>query len=1366
MGELSFNFRPTTEPQYLAQFKYWFENSIEYSFAYRRYISLSDTSIFNSPVAITKVATGLSDLYELFVDKLAHSTFYKELTESVYKVSYDMNTTSDGQIIHKQSHSFILKDTTDFTEKTNNSNMSIYENLSVKPHDNLLNQYQNLMIKPHTNILTRYLKNKWGLIENHLFIDDDESLKKIYGSSLDIYKDLYNASITDLLNIYHTNNILTPFRNGLNIYDDILLKRPTNRLNIIENIFGKPYRASLNIYDDLYLEIPTNNLEIYEQILVKQRFRKGMGMLPVIQAAIPTNRLNIIENVFAQPKYHKSLNVFKTLLSYKTDKEIFMINDCYLSSGYSIVNANTELSGKKENPYANIIDIIFGITDGKSAILSNSDFAKTSGKTASLITKDLFGSQQEKEILKNKTYGVYHLDKSLVYFDMDSFAVSEQKYCVSLSDVFVSNTNKFMDVPDYESIFKAKDQLFIDTYTSVTKDDKKLYCDSQVYAFKSNKKLNASAGINLVVNNKNAGVYKNTWVLKDNKYLSYFDDYMFGELAPKDITYKDCIFGKLSSKDISYDDYVFTDKNNKDIYLSNQYYAYKFSKNTEIHNTAAFISKNRLSFILLSDTFVDKDRKSIIAENWITSVYKSRLSIENKNWIEQVFKDRKSIELKQSGLNIAKDRLSITQYNEDIWSLKLSHDINILYQDFMNKAGHDLEIFQSGQSIIKDRISIENFDIDALFKYYIPTDLIDTIIGSGLIIPVSKIEHQGYIDTINNSVYKIPYEGYIDSEDFASVISRPVSIPDIDLVCDKEQHKVYIEYKNIQITKERIHASLFKDEFVSKQYHKASLDSSIFVQKEQHEGFVTDIEKVLKTPNKAFIDDTVFVDKNIKLGRIDKQIFADKNIKEVYINSNLFLEKIPHLCYYDYGIWTDKEALKTQIELQAQIHHKNKDAMITDMVSGISKKIKAWYDYDVFTNRIIQNSSLYKEISEVHKMYKDTGIRPEDFGNWVWVYETPDPFDPGYGIDELLLPENDTQYEQFEDIIFNKKTMKPRNPVKVIDETTFIAKYPTRHPIQKYSDVAVNYDDSAIKVEQYYGIEVDIMHTVFLKYYRIWQSKIFEFSTMTMVQAVKTMLDYLYTWIMEYFPTDKIEQALRVFKLIRWYGESAIIKNSQYIISYEYDTLESKLTTGKCLIPSDMDPDVNNYVANQTMIVDKNLGVIKANPMFVGISEAHVEFYIKHKKNTSFTFSLSNTVGSVNIYINGSLVDTISTSKLNITYQLPYQGDDMTTVRIEKDVNNNKSPIFYIGHIIIPNASFKDLSIEFDPVLRAGNKPLDEIAKKMISCANLYENRDEMYAIMRKNNLGLNETYRMMSEYWKLHHQDKTKGKRLTIKQV
>ena len=1322
MGELSFNFVPTTEPQYLAQFKYWFQHSIKYTFAYRRYISLSDTSIFNSPVAITKVATGLSDLYDLFVDKLAHPTIYKELAKNVYKVPYNINVSMDGQSVIKQNRDFKLLDSYDI-KKINNSDMSVFHSdINASTHTKSLNIYQNTNVNPQTNILNEYINNE---------------LQKINEANFDIYKDLYNTSITDLLDIYNTQIMLTPFRIGLNIYEDILLKRPTNSLNILNIIFAGRHTLVLNNYDNLYLELPTNKLNIYKQNLVRQKFINSTTKFPIINLIRPINQSNIIENIFTKPKYHKALNKFDTLLIHKPEKSMLSNSDCFLSPDYLYFGIDYNLFGYKNNPITN-------------------------------IHKDLIASSGLKNMLQNKTYRVYHLDKSLAYFNIDTFTITEQKYCISLSDVFALNNNKFVNTFEYGFVFKDNKASSVDNNVLVSNNDKAIFCDSQFYAFKDNKQIGVSKRISVIHNNKR--VFKNNyiWLLKEGKYISYFDDYMFGKKDSKEIDYADTVFVKSLGKKVCCKDYVFADKSDKNIYTSKHYYAYKSNKDSESIQTMKFMSKNRISFIPLDDVSVDKNRKSMIAENWIVSTYKDSLStVIIKSWISHVFKDRKPIEIQQSGFNILKDRLPIYLYDDSIWTLKDSYSIDVLYQKFLEKNGHDMEIFKAGQRVIKDHIYIENFDIDSLFKYYIPANLTDTIIGSGLIIPVSKIEHQGYMNTINNFVHKIPHKGYINNQNFASVIPRFVNVPTLDLICDKEQHRTYLDYKNLQITRQRIHAFIFKDEFASKEARNISLYSSITAQKEQRKGFVIDIEKVLKTPNKAFINDTVFVDKTIKLCEIDKQIFANKKPRDTYINGDLFIEKIPHLCYYSYDVWADKDALKTQLDLQTQVYKKNKNGMILDMTLDISKgEIKAWYDYDVFSNKIIQNSSLANEINEIHKTYKDTGIHPDDFGNWAWVYETPDPFDPAYGIDELLLPENDTQYEQFEDIIFNKKTMRPRNPVKVIDETTFIAKYPTKHPIQKYSDVAVNYDDSAIKVEQYYGIEIDIMHTVFLKYYRIWQSKIFEFSTMTMVQAVKTMLDYLYSWIMEYFPTDKIEQALRVFKLIRWYGESAIIQNSQYIISYEYDTLESKLTTGKCLIPSDMDPDVNNYVANQTMIVDASLGVIKPNPVFLNVSEAHVEFYIKHKKNTSFTFSLSNTVGSVNIYINGNLVDTVSTSKLNLTYQLPYQGNDMTTVRIEKDANSNKSPIFYIGHIVIPNASFKDLSIEFDPVLRAGNKPLDEIAKKIISCANLYDNRDEMYATMTKNNLGLSETYHMMSEYWKLHHQNKTKGKRLTIKEV
>jgi hypothetical protein len=122
-------------------------------------------------------------------------------------------------------------------------------------------------------------------------------------------------------------------------------------------------------------------------------------------------------------------------------------------------------------------------------------------------------------------------------------------------------------------------------------------------------------------------------------------------------------------------------------------------------------------------------------------------------------------------------------------------------------------------------------------------------------------------------------------------------------------------------------------------------------------------------------------------------------------------------------------------------------------------------------------------------------------------------------------------------------------------------------------------------------------------------------------------------------------------------------------------------------------------------------------------------------------------------------------SKIGIVIELPYT-TGTNYVKIVKEANHNIDSKFYIGNIEIPDASFKELSIKFDPVLREGNKPLNEVAKKLIEFANLHANRNEMYAMARRSNVGITETYKKMNEYWKNHHQNKSKGKRLTIKQV
>jgi hypothetical protein len=159
-------------------------------------------------------------------------------------------------------------------------------------------------------------------------------------------------------------------------------------------------------------------------------------------------------------------------------------------------------------------------------------------------------------------------------------------------------------------------------------------------------------------------------------------------------------------------------------------------------------------------------------------------------------------------------------------------------------------------------------------------------------------------------------------------------------------------------------------------------------------------------------------------------------------------------------------------------------------------------------------------------------------------------------------------------------------------------------------------------------------------------------------------------------------------------------------------------------------------------------------------------FEIDVQKNTYIKFDLFTEYGkgTALIYLNDKLVRACTSAALGVIIQLPYTGGVNRVTIIKTGVNNVGE--FYVGNISVPNATFKNLSIEYDPVLRAGNKPLEEVAKKMIACANLYADKNEMYAVIKRSSLGFSETYRQMNDYWKLHHQDKAKGKRLTIKQT
>jgi hypothetical protein len=1356
MGEISFNYGVNTEPIHVANFKYRPSDSIEYDFAYQRYIAFSDASIFNSPVAITKVATGLYQYYDLFLEKKAYPTMYGNLIKNFDKVEHDTQDEIDTLSSHK-THRDV-----EFSE-------DLYR--ITRPYSFFVDIYKE-GYQAAGEIKTPFipLYGYWLLKDFRADIYFSPIIEKLYFNELDVYGDIYHLSRDNYLRILPKEDMLTPFDKELNAYDVILARPFRNGLGVYNIILGRPFDNELNITRN-DMAAPFRNGMHYEGIDFGKRPDLVFNIIQ--QAALKYPRIlknNIIDQIQAKgPDF--ILNIRQQIVAQSSDKVIY---------------AEDMLSSMPGDIYANIIDTISLVGDSVSinlfdtlnAYLDNKRVNSFQSFTTYKKNRKIEGVDSfcnairpDNEGFYYHEYAVYVPDKPIYRFDLNTFAISEQRLIFTIKDtVAVMDPKEIYDGSSMYQCIKIDKTMFLENDIKADVLNKSMTTSEMISGIKQDKHLSRNYGQDFVIKNDHVlrSLEKDFFVLKMQADLRLFNMSVHAFKMQQVLHKPDkaVFIGKLALQfDSLYEDY-FGLKESHEISLTETVFGTKFHKSFVIENTQRWANKDSASTELYDDTTTGtKDRKSMNAHDSGVDIFKNGSSMDTDTLdFRFAFKDGSLMDIDTLAFESAqKDKLSMVLENDilygtkdshvmylysDEWITKDSHSMDLFTQLTANKDSHYITIFNQTLSFIKDRITVAVPDAEFIIKNHIPTDYANTLFNNyaGMIIPLSKVRHQSYIDSITLMAQKLAHASCVNQEVTASMIPKNTHIQHVDLFCDKQEHKVFIDYKNNQIAKAKIHTSINKDVTFEKVPLYCRLEAPIWADKISGKTWTDKVVTVQKSANKSFLEGI---------------LTTIKGTRDLYAQDSLFVDKLDQMCYYDYGMtWADKQ-LEARIENQLAVERSQQEGMLDCISPFIKKHIDAFYDYGIFSSKAIKDTDLSKQLHDVHKKTKDTGIHPDDFGNWAWVYETPDPFEGlGFGIDELLLPENDTRYEDFEELIFDKQNLRPKNPVKVIDDHTFIAKLPIKHPLwKKYSDVGIDYDKSGIKLDQFYGIETSIMHTVFLKFYRIWQSKIFEFGTMTMTQSVKLMLEYLYSWIMIYFPAEEVEQALRVFRLIRWYGETSIIQNSQYVISFEYGALESKLNTGTCMIPNDLD-------VNDTMYVDSQLGVIRNNPIYInqGVG-ASVTFFVNNKKNTTFTFSLSNTVGSVNIYINDVLVDTVSKSALNLTYELPYTGDT-SVVKIEKSASHNLNGHFYIGNIKVPNSTFKELSIEFDPTLKAGNKPLNEIARKMIAYANLYEDREEAYNVIRKGNLGVGEIYKHLTEYWELHHQDKIKGKRLTIKEV
>lgn len=718
----------------------------------------------------------------------------------------------------------------------------------------------------------------------------------------------------------------------------------------------------------------------------------------------------------------------------------------------------------------------------------------------------------------------------------------------------------------------------------------------------------------------------------------------------------------------------------------------------------------------------------------------------------------------------------------------------ILAEEWINNIQRPLDIIVNGIHVCKDELPTwVKDDTKFLIKEAFPTFTKDTIISC------NKLAVYGFTSKVVGYVKNSKKtHGLLNEDVFAYKDWKGTSLYDDPPLVDKLYRNVaYLKYEIEECVKSAINARftreedwLYKNRMHFQTYNR--MPSSVKAK------FITNIfgyDFAFKNRIGTKLDkEEEFADKQ----RYIAGLFTFDSFETQRYYCQLFNQCFGHMYkplmyqkYIDLGfkdkIYTtiNKDDMAERPILRAQRDYYD----ITPEQIKIARLLKEdlankYIHAQIFEHVFMQNTAILRAqvpgIDMLEKIAKEMDLM-HDREEFAWVYEEEPPMDERYGLDELLLPEQDMQYEEFEDIIFNKEKGVPRNPVKINEDGSFIAKYPIKYPFKgkRLDDNPVKTNDSSVEdyktprqdeensyanvARDYFPVRTDILKEVILEYYKLWQDNIFEFSRMTETQSSKKMLDYLYTWIIMHLPPEDHYEAFRCFRLVRWYLEASVIECSEYHITYKRGDLTSgRLDTTDFPIPSSLNVDPSMYIDVQQHVIRNNEHMMKGTLLE---SDATLILYIDNKKPTTISFYL-NSEQPTDIILNGNIIDHIAIPTCGkLMYNIPYT-EDTNEFTIKRPLEYNTDPRFFIGNIKIEGMG-KDgqLDIDFIPKLQ-GNKVLSHVSAKALQLVNMYENNQEILDSLTKGNAHLDDVYTRLEEYWNKHHEAKEKGKRWTIKHV
>lgn len=1080
--------------------------------------------------------------------------------------------------------------------------------------------------------------------------------------------------------------------NGFVIHDELSINEERNGVFTLDDTFVNKY-ILLNIFKDILAHQDSSEFNIYDNYFGEKYIPKKITIVK-LKGLNKYFSLEVYDDYFLT-NYDKELNVYRNIILNKPISKLNVYDNLFVNRPDNILSIYKTISLNRPINNLNIHDDI--------------NLYKPINELS--IYDDYMVSRIKDNILS--IYNYYYIERPVKEMSINSNT--------SLSRINSSN----MFIKSNISITKITSKLDINLYKQVNvkiNSNNFLISDFIILSKKYKKLHDIEKNIYMSLSHEKNYLYKelSTMIKQKKKTAVQYKIPKLAKYKKRLIKSRDIILGYHAKRKFCFrKENLFVYKFNHDIFIKEDIVLSKDKHKFIVNKTESFLESSKKEFIIKDDTeFLYKDRHGF--------------SISNTN--NYLKKERKGFSINDTETYISKIRKGFVIDN---------------YTDFIYRDKYHISI---------------NITDAVLTKSELPVGIIIHNNTIGLIMSekdLYKEQDNQFLSIKSKNTFSNNTELFLERD-----IKRTDTLNNLFVITERK--KAFIEY--------------YHNLMLSKNAKSCLINmSNAFVEKESKHGIIYEnIINVTKHYKKAFIENTIVLDKNTKelfvnhknlfLDKIIKHIYLYKNIyvdaplknitltNEIWINKNIYLANVfkddfvSKDIYEAYITENDISVNKAEYEaikntyLSANIKQKE---LYKSKETSLTKEInKANVDNYIFiTKHQYETNEYVSEMMHMQKIIKDLEKPVEKTYNWAYVYQYEDPIDPNYdyyGIDELLLPEKDIDYSFFEEAIFNKKTMMPRKPIKIIDNNTFIAKYPIKHPTPDYEEIGIVYID----------VPTDLMYTIFTKFYQVWYANIFKFGNMSMVDSLKLMLDYMYSYIVTtYSGSEYLEPALRVFRQIRWFGETSVMHNAQYKITCEYEDLKSNLQTGECMIKNQL----------SGFYVDTNLKVLSTESTSIG-HEAYIKLYASNREDSQITFSVSFTGGAIDVYINGLLVDTIYSNHSLISYDLPAT-DDENEIILKRSASNNIG-YCYIGNIIIKKGTYKNLNIEYDPELKAGNMPLNDIVNKMIILANMYDDEQEAFNKFREGNLAISELYKRLKNYWELHHANKIKGKRLTIKET